>query len=116
MSSTKLLCGLIIALLYVGLLGCKAAHRPPVRPTSVPETAIWSGGAEGGAWIDCQIGNERNANHCTVYNDQTGDVWKTGFFIIRGENRAASREELKYNGFDGDYIHLSDGRTLDPLP
>lgn len=55
----------------------------PERPSSVPHTAVWAGGADGGAWIECSVDREKNANWCTVWNDQTGEVWARTFLSIK---------------------------------
>lgn len=77
------------------------------RPKSVPETAAWSGGADGGSYIDCYYNKERDYDDCTTYNDWTGDVIVSGHFMLQGQNRGAKPSELGYAFFDGDVIGLS---------
>jgi hypothetical protein len=87
---------------------------PMHRPKSVPRYALWVGRPDGGAYIDCHDVTVSNYDDCTIYNDWTGNVWATGHFILKGQNRAANPTELKYSFFDGEAIYLDlplvDGR------
>jgi hypothetical protein len=97
--------------LIASMLGCKKAElRPKNRPAKVPMTAIWVGGADGGAYIECKAGVR--ANQCTVWNDYTGDVWMNGAFMLQKQNRAATPNELRYSFPDGEKIYLENGLVL----
>lgn len=103
------------ALLVVLAASWVTSCRPdatPTKPTTVPSTAVWVGGADGGAWIDCTVDLERNVNPCTIYDDAKGEVWLRGAFVLRGKGRAASREELVYEAFDGKSILLASNDAL----
>lgn len=85
----------------------------PKRPANVPLTAVWTGGAEGGTWIDCRnIPNQTNLFLCTIYNDYDGEVIDSALFRIDGEQ--ISLEELKslIRFYDGHKIVLKDNRIL----
>jgi hypothetical protein len=86
----------------------------PERPSSVPISAAWAGGSDGGAWIECSVDPEKNANWCTVWNDQTGDVWARTLFVDRAAGEAVPGSALQYSSFNGLLIDLSDGRVLEP--
>ncbi len=95
------------------LFGCKQA---PKRPEGVPASAVWSGGADGGAFFDCAPSRSGEPNPCTVYNDGTGDIYMSGRFVIQGQKRGATADELEYGGADGNRIYLKRSLTLAPLP
>ena len=94
-------------------LSCRSVATPPPRARGVPIDAVWAGGVDGGAWILCKAVESRN--YCSVYNDHTGNIWARGYFLLRGEKRGVSERELTYNSFDGESIHLTDGRSLIPV-
>ena len=93
------------------MLACKAAElRPKNRPAKVPMTATWVGEADGGAYIECKAGER--TNHCTVWNDYTGDIGMSGAFMLEKQNRAATTNELRYRFPDGEKIYLENGLVL----
>jgi|HubBroStandDraft_1064217.scaffolds.fasta_scaffold02644_9 hypothetical protein len=55
------------------------------------------GGADGGAYIQCSLDKTQNVNHCTIWNDNTGDSQSADFRLLK-EERAASESELVYEG------------------
>jgi hypothetical protein len=87
--------------------GCTTRPEIPPRPSSVPKSATWAGGADGGAWIDCKGVGENF--RCVIYNDRSGEVWARGEYEL--QPRGADRS-LTYGGFDGDTIHLVGNRRL----
>lgn len=97
------------------LLGSETEVVVPERPPSVPETAVWAGGVDGGAWIECSVELEQKANWCTIWSDQTGEVWARTSFVLRDTGKPVSDTELTYTGFTGTYIGLADGRMLEPV-
>ncbi|HYM76334.1 MAG TPA: hypothetical protein VE377_10190 [Candidatus Dormibacteraeota bacterium] len=104
----------LLAIVTYGLLiGCTHA---PKRPDTVPASAIWSGGPDGGAFIDCAPSQNGETNSCTVYNDGNGDVYMSGKFSLKGQGRGARADELKYGDADGTHIHLQDNRILEAFP
>jgi hypothetical protein len=94
-------------------ISCKrdAVHR---RPTGVPESAIWAGGVDGGAFIECSLPLSSKTNACTVYNDSTGDVWMSGRFTLRGSISDNLKVEPKFASADDISIQLSNGSALEP--
>ncbi len=101
-----------LATLSVTWLSACSRNSPPPRPSAVPATAVWAGGVDGGAWIDCSVDSLRNVNPCTVYHEKTGEIWAKGAYLLRDAQRAATREELTFEAFDGDVIHLRNGKVL----
>ena len=108
-----------IALSIVSILivaGCQQHAAVPVKPANVPTSAVWAGGVDGGAFIDCTPSSTTAANACTVYDDSTGEVWMSGRFTLQGQNRGARMEELKFDGADGARIFLQNNMILYPQP
>ncbi len=101
------------------LNGCQASRRmedyAPDRLPTVPETASWAGWIDGGAWVECFLDQERNANWCTVWDDQDGQVAVRTHFVLKENGKPASESELQYKSASATYIVLSDGRVLEPL-
>jgi hypothetical protein len=98
------------ALLLSSIVACKNAElRPKVRPAAVPTSAIWAGGADGGAYFECTT--DKYVNHCTIWNDYTGQFRKASF-VLKKQNRPATSEELRYTGNDGKNIYLENGLVL----
>jgi hypothetical protein len=74
---------------------------------------VWSGGADGGAWIACK-GPVAYDFDCKVFHDHTGDVVATARFTYVGQGSPPDARSLDFNGFDGDKILLKGGRSLVP--
>lgn len=81
----------------------------------MPEDSVWIGGPDGGAYFRCHLAT---ALTCTIYNDQTGDVWKQGIVALEDWQRLKYHSIEKFyadlNAFDGENIHLVD-RSSSPL-
>lgn len=92
------------------LVACTSEVEPPKRGAAIPPEAVWVGGADGGAWILCREDGDQNS--CTIYHDNTGEVWVRGNFVLQGSTRGVSTQELRYDFFDGERIGLLDGRVL----
>ena len=102
-----------LMLVCVFLVSCKS-DGPKIRPSSVPLSAVWAGGPDGGGYIDCVPSQKGEANPCTVYNDGTGDTWMSGAFMLDSQ-RGASAAQLKYSGSDGEKIFLENNLVLSPV-
>ena len=113
MIASRLLSCLVCIAATLWLTTCTSHAKPPVRPTSVPPSAVWTGGADGGAFIDCRVRRD-GLDDCTVYNDGTGDVWMKGTFELKGSVRGATDSELRYSFADGEGIGLTGGGYLIP--
>lgn len=103
-----------ISVLLAALFSCHraASLEPTRRPSGVPGTAVWAGGADGGAYIKCTVNKDRNVNPCTVWNDYTGQVAESGEFRLARENRAATVAELRFRGVAGGVIFLEGNLML----
>ena len=103
----------IAVLLAASCIGERVVPRE--RPTEVPSDASWAGGADGGSWIRCEVREARQANYCTVYHENSGDIIAEGWFVLRDTGRAAPLADLTYSAFDGYEIHLEGGDVLTPV-
>lgn len=63
-------------------------------------------------FFECDTDTAHNVNRCLVYNDHTGDVAGGGFFRLADTNRAATRDELRFQFFDGEDRIEVEGHTL----
>ncbi len=98
------------------LPGCNSVHAP-ARPAGVPRSAVWAGGVDGGAFVDCSPSQNGEPNSCSVYRDGTGGVYSSGRFVVEGTRRGITADKLQYAGApDGTRIFLKDHLTLVPLP
>lgn len=102
-----------IRILFVSVafvLSCNQHELAPERPENVPESAVWAGGSDGGAWIDCQALTEAGSYDCAIYSDFSGAA------LQKGEYRAPAgvAVELDFNFFDGTVIGLKNGVLLSP--
>jgi hypothetical protein len=100
-----------IIVLIILLSGCTSVSEPE-RPPSVPMTAVWSGGPDGGNWFDCDSKRDSEYNRCTVYADVTGVVLESGRYQLRDEKRAAMKNELQYAYYSLGEINLRNNKLL----
>jgi hypothetical protein len=114
---------LFLLLIFCGCDYCTPV--PPERKPGIPQEAVWAGGLDGGAWIQCskQKGFQYS---CSIYNDFTGELMAKGVFFHRriiydsSENKQIikdlpnEKDLSPYNFFDGVFIHLAPGEALVP--
>jgi len=125
----RLLLGSVIVIAAAVVLTTKIAVidtpiSPPPRPPLVPKRAVWSGGSDGGAWIDCRwpVSKPRSIR-CTVYDDAAGSILANGRYEVRRyhndadgsiamESTAKPPKKLHFEGYDGDVIYLRNSLLL----
>jgi hypothetical protein len=109
--------GKFVILLVAIALGC----IEPTRPRGVPADAVWAGGREPGAWINCEQTTKEPyaAFRCAIYR-RSGQPWASGHFIhARRENGqwvavgAPFVNPAPY-AYDGTLILRRDGTALIP--
>ena len=102
-------------------LASQSLAAAPTRPPKVPDNTVWAGGLDGGAWIRCdRISKEPwgPVFKCTTYNDQTGEVWSRGLYVVGYfENQTFHRVQRydgkpRYTSFDGEVIHIESKNLL----
>ena len=103
--------------IVANLAACDGARlEPRTRPAGVPSTAIWVGGGDGGAYVQCSTDAVHDVNRCGVWNDFTGGLVESGEYRLVREKRAATESELRitFPDFNG-LIYLEDVRILKRL-
>jgi hypothetical protein len=100
-SRTARLC----VLLTVCVSGCQGMHP---RPANVPSSAVWVDNV----FIDCATDTRADANHCTVYTDNTGEILADGRFVLGSSHLALEKSDLHYVAFGRRGIYLEDARIL----
>lgn len=91
---------------------CGCGPVDPPRPTSVPASATWCGGPEGGAWVDCtSLG--AGVVRCSIYADASGYVIDSGTWHNSAESRARY-PRMSPSSFPWCYLHetIYDARGL----
>ena len=101
---------LLNLVILTGTIGCSHRQSPAMRPNGVPESAVWVGGADGGAFIDCTYLAATRLDFCTVYNDGTGDVWMKGTFHLHGTDHGIPLSPSDYDYADGRAIGLTSNK------
>jgi len=79
-------------------------------PANVPKSAVRAGDV----FIQCSVEPARRVNWCRVFHVD-GKLWCERDFDLQPENRYAQENELKFESFDGEVIHLRAGKKLKPL-
>jgi hypothetical protein len=87
-----------------------ACNLSPRRPAGVPASAIYVDHT----FVECSFVPKSNANLCTVYKDDTGEILAEALFVLEGTQRAGNQSELHYAGFGHRVIYLKNGRSLVP--
>jgi hypothetical protein len=92
------------------IVGCDSMYPPKQRPKGVPPHAAWVGGIDGGGYVVC-MADEKAYNECTIWNDYGGEGLARRY-VLRGLNRPAKANELKYEYLAGKQIGLENGLLL----
>jgi hypothetical protein len=120
-SGSRLVC-LVASLIGVSAApGCKleieqGEVEPPPRPQGVPKNALWAGGADGGVFLIVRpVGpSQPDTYSAEIYNDHSGSRVHRGLLRLEPTRDApfAVGEAASYSGWDGQALHLTDGRRL----
>jgi len=104
------------SLLLILFFGCnqKSEIVQPERKTGIPKDAFWIGGVDGGNWYKVEyVHNHRNGAKISVYNDYTGELIISKFFILicPTDNQTLIKDlEKQIDSFDGEKIYLKSQR------
>ncbi|QLE84789.1 hypothetical protein FLM48_06640 [Shewanella sp. Scap07] len=107
---------LAVLLLMVIINGCEpvSSYEPETRPITVPKTALWVGGPDGGVYV--AMNNTDKGYVGTVYFDGDGEVWYQGSFKYTGTAPFDVNSLSVYAAWDGDTLYLTDGSQLVSTP
>jgi hypothetical protein len=99
------------------LLNCRSSSGPPPRPPPVPASAIWVGGADGGVFLvfDKKANDPKQIYDAAIYTEHSGDIWFKGKLRLSASpeiDPRVYRDPKFFSGWDGERLHLSDGRQL----
>lgn len=105
------------------LQGCPGLESSaPERPAGVPATAVWVGGADGGVFVAVR---ERGEGPPGIYDAEIywegGELWYRGRLKLEppGGRPVETDDASALSAWDGEALHLADGRAmkaLDPMP
>lgn len=106
------LIGLIIFIIYNSI---HVIPDTPKHPSSIPQEAFWVGGIDGGVFI---ISQKRKNDGLGIYYAEI--YFETGTLAYKGRLALMPKKEelidyknkTIYSGWDGDSLHLIDGRFL----
>ncbi len=100
------------ALAALLLNACQCDYVPERLP-GISAGAVWAGGPDGGSWIECSFEMDAKANWCTAWDDVDGHVVARTYYVLRDSGQPIT-DSVGLLFFDGLYIHLVDGRLLEP--
>lgn len=116
--STKTIGLLFFAVFIFALLliGCEAANEggSPERPKSVPHSAIWVGGADGGVFVAIrrEETDPQGLYRASVYYE-SGELWYSGRLEMKPKGELLSLQDAtEFLGWDGEVLYCADGRKL----
>jgi hypothetical protein len=102
--------------ILLGPGACRQVTLAPPRPNAVPRSAIWIGGADGGAWCDCRprkVASVSDRLRCSFWTD-AGDSWASG--VYRPVGVAPGTRLTDANVFDGEALVFAGGGYLEVNP
>ncbi len=102
-------------LLLTILFACDIQHeevQAPPRPESVPATALWIGGPDGGVFVKVSMTKVKNIYFGTIYFDSNGEICYQGPFRYTGDDAFEVDDKSSYSGWDGDYLFLTNHEKL----
>jgi hypothetical protein len=121
----KAFCVLTLAAVAVTVHACPQpalqTSQEPSRPASIPASAFWLGGADGGVFVSVAMASENTQRQyqASIYH-ATGDLWYRGRLSLEPLSAPAfdHRKPSSYTAWDGDTLHLENGgrlKALDPI-
>jgi len=107
----------LVGLLLLAALGCQleyAAGDPP-RPENVGSDAAWIGGPDGGVWVTLRpdAASGQGIYHAKIQHETGSSEYEGPLRLERANGGSeASIDVSLIEGWDGDELLLSDGRSL----
>lgn len=99
--------------LAINISSCKFKAKAPDRFNGIPESAVWTGGSDGGSWIQIIQTLSSNVYKIRIYNENTGEIEVDAPFLVDSMCHSFNIDSLKIitslNGYDGKRIFLNFG-------
>lgn len=104
---------LVLALTLCACLS-QGTQPPPPRPASVPKSAFWCGGLDGGVFVEIAAHPQKKRLYRGTIYTEAGDIWYRGDFRMDPQNpgRPPRRGQAWCGGWDGTRLYLSQGGAL----
>jgi hypothetical protein len=96
-------------------LASAVGGTPPTRPATVPPTAMWIGGPDGGVFVALQVkSSARGAYLARIFADHTGELLYQGKLVLKPPRPALTsiQDPTLFVAWDGTALLLADGRHL----
>jgi len=109
----------------VACVHCTPIRSVPMRPSTVTAEAVWAGGVDGGAWLDCRFNAKEpfTEYECVIWHDE-GHLWSSGLFILQESSRDgwanvagdifATPRVSEFDFYTGTRVVISERRRLEP--
>jgi hypothetical protein len=108
------------ACIVVGLLGCQNEVHPPQRPQGVPKESFWLGGPDGGVFVRLlkKSSDPPAVYRASIYEDTSGALLYEGQLSMVPPDKPVvdTRDAAIFSFWDGQSLHLIDGRELKVVP
>ncbi|MCP4297428.1 MAG: hypothetical protein GY786_17645 [Proteobacteria bacterium] len=113
--------GMAFILMILAVLNLPEIHfekskiTPPKKPASIPASAFWIGGIDGGNFIIVKRNkNKKKSFFAEIYNDHSGDVEFEGILEYSGDEEISNKlnDRSIYLGWDGNKLHLVSGAFM----
>ena len=105
---------LLVALAGLFLaLGTGHSRAEPARPLTVPSSAFWLGGPDGGVFVQLKLVTAPGIYSGSIYHPD-GALWYRGRFLLRptGGKAIDPADIQQFSFWDGSQLVLEDGRAL----
>ncbi len=104
---------LFLSISFLVLFSCNNLKNESIAPNridTIPETAFWAGGLDGGNWYNVEsIHSHKNNAIISIFNEQNGElIVSKRFFLICPADNLKLIENLseQINYYDGERIGL----------
>lgn len=105
---------LVLAWILALSVACGSRAGEPPRPASVPAEAFWVGGADGGVFVTLSraANDPPHTVRARIFYPH-GEMWFAGRLAGRpGDPPVDLAQRSQFTGWDGESLHLRDGRAL----
>lgn len=103
----------ISALVFILLAACTQSVEisEPAKPSSVPTTAMWVGGIDGGVFV---VLNDIDQGYYGEIYHQNGDIAYKGTFTASTEDlpKASELSKIDFTGWDGERLYVQEKFSL----